>query len=103
MSQEETNLEEIKNEVVKEGKKQVIKSAIKELVAKLISSAVIGLISACSKLAEKIKVKQEGETRWYMILLYTVLVAALSAGAVLGTQYSAELTEWLTSLFSFLN
>ena len=96
-------MSEENTDIVKEVKKSVVKTFIKESLIKLIPSAIVGLVSACNKLAEKLKVKQEGETKWYMVLLYAVLVAALSAGAVLGTQYSAELTEWVTGLFSFLN
>lgn len=96
-------MSEENTDIIKNTKKSVIKTFIRESLSKLIPSLIVGLFSACNKLAEKLKVKQEGETRWYMVLLYAILVAALSAGAVLGTQYSAELTDWVMGLFSFLN
>lgn len=90
-------------EVVQNNKKGSIKMALKEVAGKLITSAVLGLISACSKLAEKASVRKNGETKWYMIVLWTVLAVVLGALATFGTQYSAEISQYFTDMLSFLN
>ena len=77
--------------------------ALKEVAGKLITSAVLGLISACGKLAEKASVRKNGETKWYMIVLWTVLAVVLGALATFGTQYSAEISQYFTDMLSFLN
>lgn len=101
--EEKTELDTIKEEVLQETKKSVLKAALKTVISKSINSLVLGLISACSKLAEKANVKKDGETKWYMVLLWTILAVVLGAAATFGTQYSTEISQYFTDMLSFLN
>lgn len=104
----EENIEEKKEEVVKveEVKKEkdageALKEAGKEVVSSVITQLILALFAALGTLLEKVKIKKEGETRWWMIVLYAVIIIVLGGGITFGTKYYAEISQWIVNLFGF--
>lgn len=100
---EENNVEIVEEKIVnlKEENKKKLKEGIKSAVTGLVSSIVLGLISGLEQAVEAMKVKKDGETKWWKIVIYAILIAVLSGVVTFATQYSSELTQLIVDLFNW--
>ena len=102
---EEKNVEIVEENIVnsKEENKKKLKEGIKMAVSELVSSVVLAffLISGLGQAVEAMKVRKDGETKWWKIIIYTVLIAVLSGVVAFATQYSSDLTQFIVNLFNW--
>ena len=100
---EEKNVEIVEENIVnsKEENKKKLKEGIKMAVSELVSSVVLALISGLGQAVEAMKVRKDGETKWWKIIIYSVLIAVLSGVVAFATQYSSDLTQFIVNLFNW--
>lgn len=85
----------------KKNVKEELKKGLSKLVSEMMTSAILGVIGSASTLLEKLKIKKDGETKWYKIVIYLIFIGILTTGITFATEYSTQISQYIIELLNF--